>query len=132
MSFQNSPPLSDGFESVDHCLPVTLESLQATYELPIEIVRNALLACDEQCDPSRVCYYPDIETMVAQQRQSKHWSQGEIFVFSRSKDHFIVAKQIAPSSCEFLFLTHDGYKDVLTAYRYEQDELVAILQGYLD
>ena len=99
--------------------------------LPIQVIEQLLAQEDEGCDPHRICFYQDLASMVALQRQNKAWSQGEIFVHVVSMQRFVIMKQIAPSSCEFLILTHEGYKDVVTAYRFEQDELVSLIQGYL-
>ena len=100
--------------------------------LGMDELRAILAAQDESCDPDRVGFYPDLEALAEKVRSSKIWSQGEVFVWAGSNDEFVVMKQIAPSSCEMLTLTQDGYKDVLTASSFDQEELVATLQRYLD
>ncbi|WP_333906535.1 hypothetical protein [Delftia acidovorans] len=131
MSFQNSPPQREGLQAFGHRKMVNPSSQQSHHKLSIDIVRSALFACGEPCNPEQVSFYPDIESMATRQRESKNWSQGEIFVYSRAENCFLIAKQIAPSSCEFLVVTHEGYKDVLTAYRFGHESLVAALQGHI-
>ena len=131
MFSKNPSPQCVGREALDYREPVDPSSQRPHHKLSIDIVRSALFACGEPCNLEQVSFYPDIESMAARQRESKNWSQGEIFVFSRSEDCFLIAKQVAPSSCEFLVVTHDGCKDVLTAYRFRQEELVATLKGYI-
>ena len=131
MSFQNFLPQSEGRDVFDSRKPVNQSSQQSHHKLSLDIVRSALFECDEPCNPEQVSFYPDIESMATRQRESKNWSQGEIFVFSRAENCFLIAKQIAPSSCEFLVVTHDGYQDVLTAYPFGKEELVAALKSYI-
>ncbi|OWG12617.1 MULTISPECIES: hypothetical protein [Delftia] len=131
MSFQNSPPQREGLQAFGHRKMVNPSSQQSHHKLSLDIVRSALFACGEPCNLEQVSFYPDIESMAARQRESKNWSQGEIFVFSRAENCFLIAKQIAPSSCEFLVVTHDGYQDVLTAYLFGKEELVAALKSYI-
>lgn len=99
--------------------------------LPVDRVMQILAKHDETCSPDRVGYYPDIPTLAAQVRSSKHWSMGEVFVYAKSSMEFIVMKQIAPSSCEMLTITNAGIQDVLTAYRYELRELVQVLECFM-
>lgn len=101
------------------------------YPLSMDDLSAILSAEDEAFDPDRVGFYPDLESLAEKVRSSEVWSQGEVFVWAASKDEFVVMKQIAPSSCEMLTLTQDGYKDVLTAYRFEQDELLDTLRRFL-
>lgn len=79
---------------------------------------------DEICDPERVCYYDSLELLAEKVRSNSTWSQGEVFVYAGGKDDFVIMKQIAPSSCEMLTITNHGYMDVMTAYGFEQAELV--------
>lgn len=89
----------------------------------------ALLAeLGEQCDPARIGYYDSFEQFVEKVRSSKHWSAGEVFVYAGSLCEYVVMKQIAPSSCEMLTLTNRQYTDVLTAYQFEQEELLQLLR----
>ncbi len=103
-----------------------------TQTLEIDELRAILAAQDENCDPDCVSFYPDLEALAAKVRSSKRWSQGEVFVWAGSKDEYVIMKQIAPSSCEMLTLTQNGYKDVLTASSFDQVELVATLKRYLN
>lgn len=102
-------------------------------EFPFDMARlQAILAAEgEDCDPRHVGFYADVDSLAQMVRSQKNWSQGEVFVCPLTDDRFIIMKQIAPASCEMLTITQDGYKDVLTAYRFEQGELVQQLNGYL-
>ncbi len=57
--------------------------------------------------------------------------RGRDFCFRKSPALYLIAKQVAPSSCEFMIVSHAGYHDVLTAFLFELDELEAQLQAYL-
>ena len=109
----------------------TVPEIVQSHPLSMDDLSAILALEDEVCDPAHVGFYPDLESLADKVRSAKNWSQGEIFVWAASKDEFVVMKQIAPSSCEMLTLTQDGYKDVLTAYRFEQDELLDTLRSYL-
>lgn len=109
----------------------TAESDPREYPFDMARLQAILAAEDEDCDPGRVGFYPDVDSLAQKVRSQENWSQGEVFVCALSDERFIVMKQIAPASCEMLTITQDGYKDVLTAYRFEQDELVQQLNGYL-
>lgn len=100
---------------------------RASDVLPVSAVQLILAAEDEGCDFDRIGYYDSIDSLAEKVRSSKWWSIGEIFVFAEAADRFIVMKQIAPESCEMLTITHHGSFDVLTAYMYEQDDLVKVL-----
>ena len=110
----------------------TLSSIEPSKLLSTERIWNILADQDETCDERRVCYYPNIETLARQVRSSKCWTMGEVFVYVESAHRFIVMKQIAPSSCEMLTISNAGYCDVLTAYRYSQDDLVAQFNDYMN
>lgn len=86
---------------------------------------------DEICNPDKVFYYDTLECLVEKVRSNRNWSQGEIFVFAGSKDRFVVMKQIAPDSCEMLTITNQGFMDVMTAYRFEQTELVTAMREHM-
>lgn len=109
-------------------VPIT----EPNVHLPPQAVACILKGHDEECDTHRLCYYPSVEVLARQVRSSKHWTMGEVFVYVESASRYIVMKQIAPSSCEMLTITKQGVADVLTAYRYEQDDLVGYLTGLLD
>lgn len=100
--------------------------------LPAPLVASILAQHGEDCSEHRIGYYPDISALAEMVRSSKHWTMGEIFVFAESPERFLIMKQIAPSSCEMLTITVNGIQDVLTAYRFPQEELAQDLQGYLD
>lgn len=101
------------------------------FQLSENKIRDILATEDEGFNPAKTGYYASVEELAEKVRSAKNWSQGEVFVFAESEDKFVVMKQIAPSSCEMLTITQDGYKDVLTAYRFEQDELVAMVKGFM-
>lgn len=101
------------------------------FQLSENKIRDSLANEDEGFNPAKTGYYASVEELAEKVRSAKNWSQGEVFVFAESEDKFVVMKQIAPSSCEMLTITQDGYKDVLTAYRFEQDELVAMVKGFM-
>ncbi|CAM8642277.1 hypothetical protein MCEMSEM18_03512 [Comamonadaceae bacterium] len=96
-----------------------------------EAVISLLAQHDESGYPGNISYYADIAALAETTRGSKNWSSGQIFVYATSAHHFIVMKQIAPASCEMLTISHKGFHDVLTAYRFEQQGLVDTLEGYL-
>lgn len=100
---------------------------RASDVLLVSAVQRILAAEDECCDFDRIGYYDTIDGLAAKVRSSKMWSIGEIFVHAESADRFIIMKQVAPESCEMLTITHQGSFDVLTAYMYEQDDLVKVL-----
>ena len=102
------------------------------HALSLDAIRSLLAAHDEGMNPEKVCYYTDIRALAEKVSGSKCWSQGEVFVFCESEERFVVMKQIAPSSCEMLTITNKGFQDVLTAYRYQLDDLVTALLGYMD
>ncbi len=97
----------------------------------LDQLQSILRAEDETCYPENVAFYPDLRALAEKVRSQKNWAQGQVFVFAESADRFVVMKQVAPSSCEMLTITQNGFHDVLTAYRFDQDELVRQLEGYL-
>lgn len=98
--------------------------------LTLEFVREVLARQDEPVSENHMGHYTSISALAEKVRSSKCWTQGEVFCCAIDADRFIVMKQIAPSSCEMLTLTQNGFQDVITAYRYGQDELVALLETY--
>lgn len=94
-------------------------------------VAEVLAAQEEGTNPSKIGRYVTLDALAEKVRSSRHWDQGEIFTCALDDARFVVMKQVAPASCEMLTLTHHGYHDVLTAYRYDQQELVEQLRGYL-
>lgn len=99
--------------------------------LPITTVAAILAAQNEACVVDQVSYYPSLAALADTVRSSKCWAEGEVFVWASAPDRFIIMKQVAPSSCEMLTIAPSGAKDVLTAYRFTSNELVAQLQLYL-
>lgn len=91
-------------------------------------VRLILEAVEECCYPENVYHYESLEEMAETMRSQSCWAMGQVFVFAKSVDDFVIAKQIAPSSCEMLIVTKHGIREVLTAYRYEQEELLSYLR----
>ncbi|MBN3760879.1 hypothetical protein [Burkholderia sp. Ac-20365] len=99
-------------------------------KLPVEKIAAVLKEHGESCNPDRIGHYTTIDELVEKVRSSKNWERGEIFVCAIDAERFVLMKQIAPDSCEMLTLTHNGYHDVNTAYRFEQAELVGLVQQY--
>ncbi|WP_432262904.1 hypothetical protein [Cupriavidus sp. TMH.W2] len=108
-----------------------LAGKQGAYCTPREQVQAVLAAHGESADLSHMLHYASLDHLAETVRGSRHWGQGEIFVCAIDDARFVILKQIAPSSCEMLTLTHHGFHDVLTAYRYEQQALVETLRDYL-
>lgn len=96
-----------------------------------EQVKAILAQHDEDCGDC-VGYYANLDDLAAKVRSNTNWAMGSVFVYAQSSERFIVMKQIAPSSCEMLTISGHGVHDVLTAYRFSQEELVSKLQAYLD
>lgn len=109
-----------------------IEKLKSKEILTFEIISEILKSHNENCVKEKVGYYTDLESLVEKVRSSKSWTMGEVFVYAEATDSFIIMKQIAPASCEMLTISPKGQEDVLTAYRYGQEELTKQLQGYLD
>lgn len=74
MSFVNAAPLSAGATTAT--LPLYERSTEQSIRLPIQAIEQLLAKEDEGCNPDRICFYPDLESMVALQRQKKNWYQG--------------------------------------------------------
>lgn len=94
-------------------------------------VKEILAGQDESIDERRICYYPSVEALVMRASGTKNWSSGEVFVYAETPNHFLILCQIAPSSCEMMTLTHNGFHDVVTAYRVAPEELTAMFKGYM-
>ena len=101
-------------------------------ELSYEAISRILAAQDAKAGPGQIAHYPTLEALSEKARGSRHWGMGETFVWAESPEKFLILTQIAPDSCEMLVISHNGYHNVLTAYRFEQDELVAMLDGYVN
>lgn len=113
----------------EHLSVLMVDGESRVQPLSYERVAAILASQDEDCDFGHVAFYATLEAMADKARSSKSWSQGEVFVFAESAESFVVMKQIAPSSCEMLTITEAGYFDVLTAYRFELEDLVETLQA---
>lgn len=100
--------------------------------LPRHQISALLAAQDQNINPDSVCYYNSVEELAAKTASSKNWSAGEVFVYAPSPERYLVMCQIAPASCEMMTLSHNGFHDVLTAYRFSQPDLVATLNKYLN
>ena len=88
-------------------------------------------AAEESCNPSQIGYYETLVDLVKKVRSSRTWQVGEVFVHCSTPDSFVVMKQVAPASCEMLTISQNGFHDVLTAFRFEEAELLATLQSYM-
>lgn len=95
---------------------------------------QALLArdFDESVSRDHICYYESVEELARVAGGYKCWSYGEVFVHVKDAQHYLILCQIAPASCEMLTISQAGFVDVMTAYRYEEAELVQMLKGALD
>ena len=93
---------------------------------------RAILASQEEGCPDCIGYYGSLQELAIKMCGSKHWALGEVFVFAESESRFIVMKQIAPDSSEWLTLSARGYEDVLSVGLFQPLELEAILERYLD
>jgi len=100
-------------------------------QLAPEQVKAILKQHEEDC-PDCLGYYASLDELADKVRGTTNWAMGSVFVYAQSIDRFIVMKQIAPSSCEMLTISDHGVHDVLTAYRFSQQELVSKLQAYID
>ncbi|UDM18936.1 hypothetical protein [Vogesella sp. XCS3] len=109
-------------------VPIASESLQPA--LGNAEVARILSSHDEDVDPSKIAHYPSVDDLAEKVRSSGCWGIGETFVCSLDESRYIIMKQIAPSSCEMMTITQNGFHDVLTADCYEQDELVSQLRQY--
>ena len=123
-----------GYDGIDHVgYPKgTILMSRPGEALEFPAIKAILEAEGEGCNETRVGYYESVEALATAVRGSKNWEEGEVFVFSYSPSKYVVMKQVAPASCEMLTITNTGVKDVLTAYRFEQDELVALIRKYME
>lgn len=123
-----------GYDGIDHVgYPKGTNLLVRSGEaLEFPAIKAILESQGEGCNESRIGYYASVDALVEAVRSSKNWEEGEVFVFSYSPSKWVVMKQVAPAGCEMLIITNTSVKDVLTAYRFEQDELVALVRKYMD
>lgn len=97
-----------------------------------ERVIEILAQHDEIAYPENIGFYPSVSVLAKTVGAQKRWAIGQVFVTAVDKDHYIIMKQIAPDSGEMATFSHNGFHDVLTAYRFEQVELETCLHSYLD
>lgn len=98
-------------------------------QLTLETIRRVLGGHGQLVAEHQIGHYASIEALASKVRSSTHWTMGETFCCALDQGRFVIMKQIAPSSCEMLTITQNGVHDVLTAYRFEQKELVDLLNA---
>jgi len=124
------------------------QNFQAVIKTPMLSVRFALIvaetavprakvvakvnANEEPCSAASICYYPSIEALAMKARSSRHWERGTTMVWAASASKYLILTQIAPDSCDFMVLTPQGFADVLTCHRYDQDDLTMQLLVYVE
>ncbi|MBN3729460.1 hypothetical protein [Burkholderia sp. Tr-20390] len=94
-------------------------------------IKEILASHGEGVSEHHVGHYPSLEKLAETVRSTKCWGQGEVFSCALDEARFVIMKQVAPASCEMMTVSHNGYHDVLTAYRYEQQELLDELNAYI-
>lgn len=92
-------------------------------KMPIEHIQAALALAGATVNPDRVGHYASVASMVNLMCGSRCWSQGETFCHMANDHQWVVAQQIAPSSCEMMIITQNGFLDVVTAYRVDASAL---------
>ncbi|MBK6616510.1 hypothetical protein [Ottowia sp.] len=100
--------------------------------LPRESVIAGVRRCEEACSRESIGYYRSIDALAEKVRSSRNWTRGETFVWVSSPNEYLILTQIAPDSCEMLVVLPSGADDVLTAYRFSQEDLVQKLLCYLE
>lgn len=100
-------------------------------QLSPQAVRTILASQGEDC-PDCIGYYSSLQELTTKMCGSNHWALGEVFVFAESQTRFLIMKQVAPDSSEWLTLSARGYEDVLSVGLFQPLELEAILESYLD
>lgn len=129
--YENARKIADGLNRAYlEAMQDVATSASATAPLDYARVAAILASHDERVGEHQVGYYPTLETLAEKVRSNRNWSKGEVFVCDLGNDQFVIMKQIASASCEMMTVSHNGYHEVLTAYRYGQHELVAALRGY--
>ena len=86
---------------------------------------------DLVADISQVHRYSTVEALAEKAAGSRQWAMGETFVVQED-DRFVIAHQLAPSSCEMAIVSHNGWHDVVTAYRVGAQEFAKQLDEILD
>lgn len=122
-------------DAIDKATGVKTDEVLKFYDpetiLSREGVVRVLAAENEMCEPSRIGYYNSVPELAERVSGTSNWDQGEVFVFAQSTTRYLILKQIAPSSCEMLTISNHGYHDVLTAYRFNKDTLVNLLESFM-
>lgn len=94
-------------------------------------IAKILATHGEACSEHQIGHYANLDELAEKVRSNKNWSMGEVFACSLDSGRFVILKQVAPASCEMVTITQNGFHDVLTAYRFGQQELVDLLRGYV-
>jgi len=100
-------------------------------QLDHKIIAKILGTHGEACSEHQIGHYANLDDLAEKVRSSKNWSMGEVFACALDSDRFVVMKQVAPASCEMVTITQNGFHDVLTAFRFGQQELVDQLRVYV-
>ena len=100
--------------------------------LPCHAVIERLRTVGASCSQTSIRYYADLESLTSTVRSSRNWNLGETFVWVSSQTEYVILTQVAPASCEMMVVTPTGVEDVISAYRFEQDELIDKLLGYVE
>lgn len=103
---------------------------QATPPLDAARVIAIMAGHGETVRVSEIGFYPTVEALAEKVRSSRNWTAGETFACDLSEGRYVIMRQVAPASCEMVTVSHNGFHDVLTAYRFSQDELVRQIQEY--
>lgn len=90
-----------------------------------------LAAHDLRPDLSQIHRYESVEELAKKAAGSRTWAMGETFVVEEG-DRFVIAHQLAPSSCEMAVISHNGWHDVVTAYRVGSAPFAAQLNHFLE
>lgn len=90
-----------------------------------------LAAHDLVADHSQVHRYPTVEALAEKAAGSRMWAMGETFAVCED-ERFVIVHQLAPSSCEMAIVSHNGWHDVVTAYRVGAQEFAKQLGQVLE
>ena len=104
----------------------------AKLQMRYPTIANILATHDEGCSEHKIGHYGTLAELAEKVRASKNWAIGEVFACALENERFVIMKQIAPASCEMMTITQNGFHDVLTAYRFGQQELVDQLVAYVE
>ena len=84
----------------------------------------------ESVRQSQIGFYPSPDALAEKVRSSRNWEEGETFACDLSEGRYVIMRQVAPASCEMVTVSHNGFHDVLTAFRFSQEELVRQIEDY--